>query len=83
MLSHHLAELYGVRTSNLNKAVLRNKDRFPGDFMLQLTQEEVDSLKFQFGTSKRGGAHRALPYAFTEQGLQCSQVFFVVSAQSS
>jgi phage regulator Rha-like protein len=69
MLSNHLAELYGVRTSNLNKAVLRNKDRFPRDFMFQLTQEEFESLKFQFGTSKRGGARRALPYAFTEQGV--------------
>ena len=63
MLDSDLAELYGVETSNLNKAVKRNIDRFPEDFMLQLTKEEADSLRFQIGMSKakgRGG-RRYLP----------------------
>src|SRR5262249_57463657 len=64
MLDADLAELYQVLTKNLNKAVARNKDRFPEDFMFQLTTEEAESLRFQIGTSKpsgRGG-RRYLPY---------------------
>lgn len=68
MLDRDLAELYGVLTGNLNKAVKRNMKRFPTDFMFQLTQEEFDNLKFQFGTSSWGGTRR-LPYVFTEQGV--------------
>lgn len=71
MLDKDLAELYGVETFNLNKAVKRNIDRFPQDFMFQLSKEEADSLRFQIGMSKisgRGG-RRYLPYAFTEQGV--------------
>jgi phage regulator Rha-like protein len=71
MLDSDLAELYGVETFNLNKAVKRNIDRFPDDFMFQLSQEEAESLRFQIGMSKvsgRGG-RRSLPYAFTEQGV--------------
>ena len=71
MLDSDLAELYGVETFNLNKAVKRNIDRFPDDFMFQLSQEEAESLRFQIGMSKvsgRGG-RRYLPYAFTEQGV--------------
>ncbi|MBI5815770.1 MAG: ORF6N domain-containing protein [Nitrospinae bacterium] len=71
MLDSHLAELYGVETFNLNKAVRRNKERFPEDFMFQLTKEEAESLRFQFGISKaegRGG-RRYLPHVFTEQGV--------------
>jgi hypothetical protein len=71
MLDADLAELYQVETFNLNKAVKRNIDRFPQDFMFQLTKEEADSLRFQIGMSKtegRGG-RRYLPYAFTEQGV--------------
>lgn len=49
----HLAELYEVETFNLNKAVKRNIDRFPQDFMFQLTKEEADSLRFQIGMSKK------------------------------
>ena len=52
ILDRDLAALYGVSTRDLNKAVSRNLDRFPVDFMLQLTREEFDNLKFQFGTSK-------------------------------
>jgi len=68
MLDKDLAELYGVITGNLNKAVKRNIKRFPEDFMFQLTKEEFENLKFQFGTSSWGGT-RSLPYAFTEQGV--------------
>jgi hypothetical protein len=68
MLDHDLAELYGVTTSNLNKAVTRNIERFPPDLMFQLTAEEFQNLKFHFGTSSWGGT-RKLPRAFTEQGV--------------
>jgi hypothetical protein len=68
MLDKDLAELYGVLTGNLNKAVKRNSKRFPDDFMFQLTKEEFENLKFQFGISSWGGT-RSLPYAFTEQGV--------------
>lgn len=68
MLDSDLAELYEVETKNLNKAVKRNLDRFPADFMFQLTEEELTNLRFQFGTSSWGGS-RYLPYAFTEQGV--------------
>src|SRR5271157_4305739 len=71
ILDSDLAELYGVETFNLNKAVKRNLDRFPQDFMFQLTREEANVLRFQIGMSKpRGrGGRRYLPYAFTEQGV--------------
>ena len=68
MLDRDLAELYGVLTKNLNKAVNRNLTRFPSDFMFQLTTEEFQNLKFQIGTSSWGGT-RKLPYTFTEQGV--------------
>ena len=68
MLDSDLARLYGVVTKNLNKAARRNKERFPGDFMFQLTKEEVKNLRFQIGTSKRGG-RRYLPYVFTQEGV--------------
>ena len=68
MLDRDLAVLYGVLTKNLNKAVSRNADRFPSDFMFRLTHEEFKNLKFQFGTSSWGGT-RKLPLAFTEQGV--------------
>ena len=69
MLDADLAELYGVLTGNLNKAVKRNIDRFPSDFMFQLNKEEFDGLMFQSGISKRRGGKRKLPYAFTEPGV--------------
>jgi hypothetical protein len=71
MLDADLAELYGVKTFNLNKAVKRNISRFPEDFMFQLTAEGAVSLRFQNGMSKpRGrGGRRYPPYAFTEQGV--------------
>jgi hypothetical protein len=64
-----LARLYGVTTGNLNKAVNRNRERFPEDFVFQLTAEEAQNLIFQIGRSKGRGGRRHLPYAFTEQGV--------------
>jgi phage regulator Rha-like protein len=84
MLSPHLAELYGVEPRALIQAVRRNSERFPPDFMFQLTPEEVTRLRSQFVTLnnapnrrsrsqsvilKRGQNIKYLPYAFTEQGV--------------
>lgn len=71
LLDADLAELYGVETKVLNRAVKRNPERFPDDFMLQLTPDEfTECLKCQFGTSsERHGGRRTMPYAFTEQGV--------------
>lgn len=70
MLDADLAELYGVETKNLNKAVTRNLDRFPKDFMFQLSIEEWEALKFQTGTSNTGrGGRRYSPRVFSEQGV--------------
>lgn len=69
MLDRDLAELYRVTTGNLNKAVKRNIERFPEIFMFQLTKNELGSLRFQFGSLKRGQHRKYLPYAFTEQGV--------------
>jgi hypothetical protein len=81
MIDEHLADLYGIETKYLNRAVKRNPDRFPESFMFQLTKDEYDGLRFQIGTSdnketlrfqngtsNRGG-RRYLPYVFTEQGV--------------
>ncbi|MDD2914222.1 MAG: ORF6N domain-containing protein [Gallionella sp.] len=70
MLDADLAELYGVETRAFNQAVKRNAERFPEDFMFQLTLEEYASLRSQFVTLKTGrGQHRKyMPYAFTEHG---------------
>jgi hypothetical protein len=77
LLDEDLAVLYEVETKALNRAVKRNIDRFPGDFMFQLTAGEFANLKFQSGTSNlrlqngtsRWGGRRYPPYAFTEQGV--------------
>ena len=71
MLDKDLSDLYHVTTGNLNKAVKRNIRRFPSDFMFQLTKEEWDSLRFQFGIieSGRGKYTKYLPHAFTEEGV--------------
>ena len=69
MLDRDLANLYGVTTFNLNKAVQRNRDRFPGDFMFQLTAGETESLIFQSGISKKRGGSRYFPHAFTQEGI--------------
>ena len=70
MLDEDLAVLYGVETKRLNEQVKRNNDRFPADFMFQLTKEEFENLKSQFATSSlEWGGRRKLPYVFTEQGV--------------
>jgi len=70
MLDKDLAQLYGVETKALNRAVKRNLDRFPDDFMFQLSKEEYDELlRYQFGTLKRGQHSKYLPFAFTENGV--------------
>lgn len=70
MMDADLAALYEVTTKRLNEAVKRNRERFPGTFMFQLTAEENDSLKSQYATSNEGrGGRRYLPYAFTEHGV--------------
>ena len=69
MLSTDLATLYGVQPRALVQAVKRNKDRFPEDFMFQLSRGEFAVLKSQIVISRWGGLRRATPYAFTEQGV--------------
>jgi len=69
MLDRDLAALYGVTTGNLNKAVQRNPDRFPSDFMFQLTAEEAEASSFQIGILKRGKNIKYLPRVFTQEGV--------------
>jgi len=68
MLDRDLANLYGVTTGNLNKAVMRNLERFPGDFMFQLNPHEFKSLVFQIGRPNRGGT-QIRPRVFTDYGI--------------
>ena len=68
MIDADIAEFYGVTTGYLNRAVDRNSARFPMDFMFQLTGEEFENLKCQFGIASWGG-RRSAPYAFTEHGV--------------
>jgi phage regulator Rha-like protein len=69
MLDRDLARLYDVETKALNRAVQRNRDRFPADFMFQLNVEDSESLRFQFGTLKRGQHSKYLPFVFTQEGV--------------
>ncbi len=69
LLSMHLAELYEVEPRVLVQAVKRNRERFPEDFMFQLSKDEFANLKSQIVISSWGGTRRATPYAFTEQGV--------------
>ena len=68
MLDFDLAELYEMETKRLKEAVKRNIERFPADFMFEVTKAEFDSLRSQIASSKRGGT-RYYPFAFTEQGV--------------
>ena len=68
MLDFDLAEMYGTETKYLKRAVKNNIKRFPSDFMFELTKEELESLRCNFSTSKRGGT-RYMPFAFTEHGV--------------
>lgn len=83
MLDADLAELYEVETKMLVRAVKRNIDRFPSDFMIQLDKEEFENLRFQFGTSSRWGGRRYLPYAFTEQGVAMLSSVLNAAARSN
>ena len=74
MLDADLAELYEVETRRLNEQVRRNSERFPEDFMFQLTAEEFANLKSQFATSSWGG-RRKLPFVFTEHGASWLQAY--------
>jgi hypothetical protein len=69
LLDEDLAELYGVEVKRLNEQVRRNLNRFPADFMFQLTKQEFKDLKSQFATSNQWGGRRTPPYAFSEQGV--------------
>jgi len=70
MIDSDLAKLYQVETKNLNKAVSRNLKRFPNDFMFQLTKEEFENQRFQFGTFNLNLKNRKYePYVFTEHGI--------------
>jgi ORF6N domain len=69
MLDQDLAELYGVETGALTRAVRRNEERFPSDFMFQLTKDEYADLRSQIGISSGHGGRRYPPYVFTEQGV--------------
>ena len=69
MLDSDLAELYGVETKQLKRQVNRNIERFPDDFIFQLTREEYNSLRSQFGTLKKGEHSKFLPMVFTEHGV--------------
>jgi len=82
MLSFDLAALYGIEPKVLVQAVKRNINRFPEDFMFQLSAEEFQNLKSQIVTSSWGGIRRARPYAFTEQGSRCCQAFSIVPERS-
>jgi len=69
ILNMDLAKIYGTPTFRLNEAIKRNRDRFPDDFLFQLTHDEHDALTSQIAISKKGrGGRRTLPYAFTEHG---------------
>lgn len=69
ILDSDLAEFYGIETKQLKRAVRRHIQRFPSDFMIQLTKEEYNLLRRHFGTLKRGEHTKYLPYAFTENGV--------------
>ena len=70
MLDSDLAEMYGVVTKTLNRAVRRNRERFPSDLMFELRVKEIALLRYQFGTSNAGrGGRRYRPFVFTEQGV--------------
>ncbi len=69
ILDADLAGLYGVETGALVRAMKRNIERFPSDFMFQLSDEEWENLRCQFGISSSWGGRRTAPFAFTEQGV--------------
>ena len=82
MLDQDLADLYGVETKALTRAVRRNLDRFPEDFMLQLSTEEFGNLRRHFGTSSQWGGRRYPPYGLPSRVRLCFPVFFGASGRS-
>ncbi|WP_108358069.1 ORF6N domain-containing protein [Limnohabitans sp. Rim8] len=81
-LDADLAMLYGVETGALNRAVKRNPDRFPADFMFQLDAQEWENLQCQIGMSSSHGGRRAAAYAFTEQGVAMLLLSLMQSSNS-
>ncbi len=69
MMDHDLADLYGIQTKHLKRAVRRNKARFPSDFMFELSQQEYTTLRCQIGALEKGRHAKYLPYAFTQEGV--------------
>ena len=69
MIDYDLAELYGIETKYLKRAVNRNRERFPSDFLIEVNKEEWSNLRCQIGTSSLHGGIRYTPYLFTEQGV--------------
>jgi hypothetical protein len=82
LLDADLAGLYGVGTRVLNQAVRRNSERFPADFMFQLTTREAAILRSQSVISRRHGGHRGRPYAFTDKAWRCCRACFVAREPS-
>jgi hypothetical protein len=83
MFDSDLADLYGVETGALNRAVKRNIERFPDDFMFQLSMEEWNILKCQSGISKANhGGRRNLPYVFTEQGANVCRTYDIAKCDT-
>jgi len=81
ILDSTLAGIYGTTTKRLNEQIRRNIERFPADFMFQLTPQEADSLRSQIATSKGRGGRRHLPYVFTEYGaIQAANVISTSAA---
>jgi hypothetical protein len=84
LLDAELASLYGVTTKRLNEQVRRNLDRFPADFMFQLTAAEATALRSQIATSNTGrGGRRCLPYAFTDLRRATEQRTFPISLNAA
>jgi len=83
LLDSQLAELYGVATGNLVRAMKRNVERFPEDFMFQLSPEEFADLRRHFGISSEWGGRRYPPYAFTEHGVAMLNANTTVSSRLS
>ena len=83
MLDKDLAELYGVETKQLKRAIKRNSLRFPADFLFELTKQEYKTLRCHFGTLKRGSHAKFLPYALTEHGITNIDAFTTYSQTPS
>jgi len=81
-LDVHLAEMYQVETRSLKQAVRRNMDRFPEDFMFELTANEIGSVVSQSVIPSKQYLGGAVPFAFTESGERCFRVFLKVRGQS-